>query len=190
MKSKINPEQLRINIQAGLPGEQAHCKMASDFRENYEHTGDPVPAAVLILLYPFQGSTGLVFIKRNEYDGPHSAQVSFPGGAMEPGDKTLEAAALRETREELGIMEGPGDQGKIEVLGALTPLHIPVSNFLVHPFAGWTGQRPVFHPDPSEVQYVVEATLEELLDASNILWDTWEHHGRMIRALYYHVGQE
>ena len=62
-------------------------------------------AAVMALLYPSGERVQLIFIKRNEYDGPHSGQVSFPGGAWEEHDENLEYTAIRETREELGIQE-------------------------------------------------------------------------------------
>ncbi len=104
----------------------------------------------------------MVFIKRNEYDGPHSAQVSFPGGAWENRDRTLQHTAIRETREELGI------SGELEILGSLTDLHIPVSNFLVTPFVGWMAETPLFKPDPTEVQYVIEVPLQSLLSSSNM----------------------
>ncbi len=184
MRGQINPEHWKQALKEKLPGEEAHGLMAPDFRGAFEHNSDPVPAAVLILMIPFRGETRLVFIKRNTYDGPHSAQVSFPGGAWEPGDESLEATALRETREELGIT------GKIELLGSLTPLHIPVSNFLVAPYAGWMAERPAFHPDPSEVQYIIEAPLGKLLDPSNIRSGTWQHQGRSIEAPFYLTGKE
>ena len=158
--------------------------MAPTFRGDPVSTGEAVEAAVMVLFYPSKGKTHLVFIKRNEYDGPHSAQVSFPGGAREAGDQSLEETALRETREELGI------NGKIEVLGTLSPLHIPVSNFMVYPFVGWMVEIPVFRPDPSEVQYVIEATLSDLLDPSNRDSETLYHHAQPIEAPFYLVGKE
>ena len=107
MKGRINPEQLQRIIQSGLPGEKAQWRMAPEFRGAYEHPFDPVPAAVLVLIYPVHGKIRTAFMKRNAYDGPHSAQVSFPGGAWEPGDSSLEHTALRETRE-----GGDPDPGK------------------------------------------------------------------------------
>ncbi len=167
-----------------LPGEKAQLLMAPNFRGHLSSPGKPVEAAVLVLFYPSDGKMHLVFIKRNEYDGPHSAQVSFPGGAKEADDLSLEETALRETREELGIRE------QIEVLGALTPLHIPVSNFMVYPFVGWMEQRPVFQPDSSEVQYVIEAPLRDLLDPANGDSETIYHHEQSIEAPFYRVGKE
>jgi len=167
-----------------LPGEKAQQQMSPTFRGNLTSSGSATEAAVLALLYPSNGKTRLAFIKRNEYDGPHSAQVSFPGGVREVDDLNLQETALRETREELGI------NGQIEVLGALTPLHIPVSNFMVYPFVGWIEKSPVFHPDPSEVQYVIEAALTDLLNPSNRDSETLYHHEQSIEAPFYRVGEE
>lgn len=167
-----------------LPGEKVQLLMAPTFRGHLSPGGKPTEAAVLALFYPSDGRMHLVFIKRNEYDGPHSAQVSFPGGAREAGDLSLEETALRETHEELGIRE------QIEVLGALTPLHIPVSNFMVYPFVGWMEEGPDFHPDTSEVQYVIEAALRDLLDPSSRATETIYHHEQYIEAPFYRVGEE
>ena len=167
-----------------LPGEKAQLRMAPTFRGKLTSKGLAIEAAVMVLFYPSDGKTHMVFIKRNEYDGPHSAQVSFPGGVREADDLSLEETALRETREELGT------DGQIEVLGALTPLHIPVSNFMVYPFVGWMEKSPAFRPDPSEVQYVIEAALTDLLDPSNRDSETLYHHEQSIEAPFYRVGKD
>lgn len=184
MKPMFNKSGWREILRHKLPGEQAQLMMAPTFRGSFPQQDKPALAAVLTLLYPSGGEAHLVFIKRNEYNGPHSAQVGFPGGAREPGDKTLEETALRETREEVGI------NGQIEILGSLTPLHIPVSNFMVYPFVGWMDDTPVFRPDPAEVQYVIEAPLAGLLDPSNSHSETIHHHDRPIEAPFYRVGKE
>lgn len=158
--------------------------MEPEFRGAYEHSDPPSEAAVLVMMVPAGNDLQLVFIRRNAYDGPHSAQVSFPGGAREPGDHSLAATALRETREELGIATS------LEILGRLTPLHIPVSNYRVTPFVCLLEHRPEYRPDPTEVQYVIEAPMSRLLDPETVGWDTWHHHGRTIRAPYYLVGKD
>lgn len=167
-----------------LPGEKAHELMAPTYRGDLLSGYDPKEAAVMVLFYPSGRQLRLVFIKRNEYDGPHSAQVSFPGGARERNDRSLEETALRETREELGI------SARIEILGALTPLHIPVSNYMVYPFLAWMDVRPVFRPDPTEVQYVIEATLPELMDPANRESERFYRHERTIDAPFYRVGKD
>jgi 8-oxo-dGTP pyrophosphatase MutT (NUDIX family) len=167
-----------------LPGEKAHLRMSPSFRGGSRQPDEPARAGVLVLLYPSGDDLCLIFIKRNEYDGPHSAQVSFPGGAWEASDGSLANTALRETREELGIAD------QIDILGELTPLHIPVSNFMVFPFLGWMERRPEFHPDSSEVQYVIEASLKELLDPANSQSEIIFHHNRQIEAPFYLAGKE
>ncbi|MDF1575136.1 MAG: CoA pyrophosphatase [Bacteroidales bacterium] len=184
MKESLNPEWWRKRLQGPLPGEGAQLRMAPAFRGSFPWQEKPVHAAVLALLYPSRGDTHLVFIKRNEYDGPHSAQVSFPGGAREAGDLSLEETALRETREETGVT------GSIEILGSLTPLHIPVSNYMVYPFLGWMEETPEFDPDPTEVQYLIEVSLKELLDPAHCDSETIRHHDRAINAPFYRVGKD
>jgi 8-oxo-dGTP pyrophosphatase MutT (NUDIX family) len=180
----FNKSAWKERLRHELPGEKAQLRMAPTFRGDLTSMGKAMEAAVLVLFYPAEGETHLVFIKRNEYDGPHSAQVSFPGGAREAGDLTLEETALRETREEVGI------DGPLEVLGSLTPLHIPVSNYMVYPFVGWMEELPVFRPDPTEVQYVIEAPLAALLDPANRESEILYHHQQSIEAPFYRVGKE
>jgi 8-oxo-dGTP pyrophosphatase MutT (NUDIX family) len=184
MNKMLNPLWWRERLEEPLPGEKAQQMMAPAFRGTVYTVEPAVPAAVLVLFYPSGQETCLAFIKRNAYDGPHSAQVSFPGGSRELQDRSLEETALRETREELGIRE------KIEILGALTPLHIPVSNYLVHPFVGLMGQAPVFRPDPAEVQYVIEATLTGLQDPLQRGSAREIRQGVSMEVPYYMVGKE
>ena len=174
----------RENLSKNLPGEEAHLLMAPEFRGSYKFRTDPVKAAVLALMYPSPPDISLVFIKRNEYDGPHSAQVSFPGGAWEEKDESLERTAIRETREELGITNS------ITLLGSMTSLYIPVSNFLVQPYVGWSDIKPEFNPDPSEVQFVIESSLRELLDPRKRSLETMFRHGQSITAPCFKVGKE
>lgn len=181
MKPLIEPDRWRKLLSSELPGEKAQLLMAPDFRGAFEHASDPVMAAVLILMYPSGGKVKLALIKRNEYDGPHSAQVSLPGGMWEEDDPSLEYTALRETREELGIVD------EIEIFGSLTGLHIPVSNFMVTPFVGFLGQQVHFNPDLSEVQYVIEADLATLMDPGTRRSDTEFMHGHSIQVPYYAV---
>ncbi|MGW8316895.1 MAG: NUDIX hydrolase [Bacteroidales bacterium] len=183
------PELLDVNrwrnaLTSSLPGEEAQELMAPTFRGAFQQVAEPVRAAVMVLIYPQQGKLFTIFIKRNEYDGPHSGQVSFPGGATEKGDNTMEATALRETREELGITE------EINILGTLTPLHIPVSNFLVVPVVGWCRTRPSFHPDPAEVQYLIETPIRSLLEPGNIAREKIRRHGKIIDTPFYRAGEE
>jgi 8-oxo-dGTP pyrophosphatase MutT (NUDIX family) len=114
-------------------------------------------AAVTLLLFREAGDWRVVLIRRtaNPHD-VHSGQLSFPGGRIEPTDPGAEVAALREAEEEIGI-----PTTHMRVLGPLTELYIPVSNFLVHPFvAVYEGDgRPSFQLQPGEVEYVLTPLL-------------------------------
>jgi len=184
MKGKIRPEKWRAALSGELPGEPAQQIMAPQFRGSFHHEGEPVRAGVMILLYPLHDELAMALIKRNEYDGPHSAQVGFPGGAFESGDADMVETALRETREELGMKE------EVVILGQLTRLLIQVSNFLVFPVVGWTHTRPEFQPDPTEVQYLIETPVRILLDPGNRDHETIFRHGRAIETPFYRVGED
>lgn len=118
------------------------------------------PSAVLCLLYPLKSELNILLMKRMADKGAHSGQISFPGGKSEPTDPSLLATALREAGEEVGVTPA-----EVRILGALTPLYIPVSNFIVHPFVGYAGERPAFIPNPGEVDHIIELPLKELLHA-------------------------
>jgi 8-oxo-dGTP pyrophosphatase MutT (NUDIX family) len=184
MGATILPNSWRTALALELPGIEAQQQMAPTFRGTFHHAAPPVRAAVMVLMYPSHGEICIVLIKRNEYEGPHSGQVSLPGGAEEKDDGSIEETALRETKEELGIREG------IEVLGSMTPLHIPVSNFQVFPVVGWVAARPMFQPDPGEVQYLIECPVGTLLNPDNRDSETIFRHGRSIIAPFYKVGEE
>ncbi len=185
MNGKITKERLLEILKTGLPGEAAQQKMAPDVRISSQFREDCRDAAVLLLFYPYKEETKIVFMKRNEYDGPHSGQISFPGGMREPTDADLQATALRETEEETGVQAT-----EIEILGTLTPLHVPVSNFCVHPFVGWMDGEPDFRPDETEVQYLVCPALEEVIDRKNRKKGVFHRGTEKITTPYFDIHGE
>ena len=152
-----------------LPGVSAHIKMApieriATLSPEYYSKNNPRQSAVMMLFYPKLGHATIVLIKRNTYPGIHSAQISFPGGKTEEYDKDLKDTALRETWEEIGVL-----QNDIDVVMPFTQIYIPPSNFLVAPFLGLTLNSPVFKPNPDEVQELIELPLDVFLDDSTVI---------------------
>lgn len=153
-----------------LPGEAAQRKLAPLMRvqeiENLDiEKRNPQEAGVMALFYPGNDAqTKLVLILRKTYKGVHSNQVGFPGGRVEEEDADLEATALRETEEEVGI-----PQKEIEVLKKLTRLYIPPSNFWVQPYIGIMHKTPMMIAQESEVEKILEISLSDFLDDANII---------------------
>ncbi len=175
---------LRQRLQEPLPGETAHATMASTARTKLgirpnERTRR---SAVLILFYPYQAQIYLPLILRPLYDGVHAGQMAFPGGRMERTDRDLTQTALREAQEEIGIRVQD-----VTVLGTLTELFIPPSNFYVQPVIGMMATRPDFYPDPREVDAVVEVSLDTLLDETIIGQSELEVRGLTVDAPHYDI---
>lgn len=156
-------QRLRQRLSDGvLPGSEAQLSMAPSLRG--EPQTAPVTArraSVLALIYPITGRLHLLFIQRTSPPGDrHAGQISFPGGSAEAADVDAAATALRETEEEVGI-----PRESIELLGGMTQLYIPVSNFLVDPFVGIRTERPTFILQESEVARTLELPLSDFLRA-------------------------
>ena len=146
-----------------LPGLHAQLRMASGLRAkaaasfNMDVKNAKV-GAVLIALYPDNGVIRTVLMKRPDYDGMHSGQISFPGGKVEEKDADIIQTALREAEEEVNIR-----REDVRVIGQLTQLYIPPSNFLVHPVVGVLTSAPELIPDLHEVQSIHVPELSYLL---------------------------
>lgn len=138
-------------------------------------------AGVLVLLYPRGSDWCFILTRRTEAVATHKGQISLPGGAQE-GDEPIQQTALRETCEEVGVC--PGD---INLLGALTPLYVIVSDFTVYPFVGNLSEPPRLRPDPVEVAQVLEMSLTSLLDDSVKMMERWTIRGVEVDVPFYQV---
>ncbi len=116
-------------------------------------------ACVLVPLVRIDGQWSILFSRRSPNLAAHSGQVAFPGGAVEDGE-TLDAAAIREAEEEVGIR---GDA--VELIGRLDDL-ITHSGFLVAPFVGVIRERIEYVLHEAEVDEVFEVPIEAVLDVS------------------------
>lgn len=174
-------EKIRSGLLRPLPGLDAQLRMAPSPRLGWDPLKFPEGAhdgAALLLLYPSMPALSedplsddlsrgddtlhLALTVRGTGLRNHTGQVSLPGGRVDVGE-TFESAALREAQEEIGI-----DPSTVHVLGRLTPLHIPVSGFLLHPVVGFTSMRPAFQRAEWEVARIIEAPVRVLSEPAVI----------------------
>ncbi|PVW15692.1 NUDIX hydrolase [Marixanthomonas spongiae] len=153
-----------------LPGEAIQFKMApiarlKELKEQARLKQNARKAGVMALFYPSEtNETHLILILRKTYKGVHSAQIGFPGGKLEPEDRSLKETALRETEEEVGV-----SRKVVSVLKQLTEIYIPPSNFFVQPFLGMTHTTPHFVKQDDEVEALVEVPLSLFMDDTTLV---------------------
>jgi len=160
MKNKFI-EEVREKLKGELPGQEAQYKMSHVVRRTYKPAPDDARiACVMNLFYEKNGEPHIAFIQRTSKNpnDRHGGQIGYPGGKSEEEDQSYEDTALRETEEEIGI-----NAKDIDVLGALTPLYIPVSNFQVYPFVGYLNYEPEFNRQVEEVDDILEIPLSTLV---------------------------
>lgn len=174
---------LETKLKGAKPGLNAQLKMTPRPRPGHlkydEVDVSCTRAGVLALLYPWNGELYLILTRRTERLRHHQAQISFPGGKQEPGEDLVQTA-LRETREELGIQPE-----FLQVLGALTPLYIPPSNYCIHPIVASLSQRPELILSPKEVEEAIEVPVAHLLESQNVHEELWTIRGIPVRVPFY-----
>jgi len=177
--------RLEEHLSKPLPGLEAQKRMSPEGRRNLRNGNLPEKkAGVLILLYPEESRICFPLMRRPEYGGVHSGQISLPGGKKEDNDRNLVETALRETEEELGI-----SAIDVQVLGSLSELYIQPSNVDVLPVVGYVKKVPNFVPDSFEVMELIEADLSLLLSENTIKQKMIKvNNSTNIASPYYDIG--
>ena len=181
----LNLEDIRVALQQPLPGLVAQIKFAPEYRLPGLREDPPAnarPAGVLILLYPHHGEWHFPLMKRVEDGLTHGGQISLPGGSQEAGESIRETA-LREACEEVGAA-----CTEVDVLGQLTTIYIPPSNFLVTPTVGQVDYRPDFKCDPREVAELIEVPLSTLFDPKVVRREPWTLRGTQVEVPFFQIG--
>ena len=161
--------RLRSALAQPLPGLNAQLRLAPNPRTGWDPLKFPEgarAAAALLLVYPHAQELHLALTVRGSGLRNHTGQVSLPGGRVDEGE-SFEDAALREAQEEIGV-----DPRTVELLGRLTPLHIPVSGYILHPVIGFTAIRPAFQRAEWEVARIIEAPVSLLADTRVVKRET------------------
>lgn len=160
-------KSLKAELQKPLPGDEVRYRMSPPYRPDLTAAQivalSPRFSGVLLLLYEKQGELNVVFTQRKQYAGVHSGQMSFPGGKRDEQDADLTATALRETQEEIGV-----EKNKIEIIGKLSEVYIPPSNFWVTPVVGFSNAPLHFSAQAEEVEEIVEIPLDFFRDERHI----------------------
>lgn len=160
-----------------LPGFSSHDRYMykGRIKPDYVIPDDVRRSAVLILLCPVEEEPYFPLILRPKYDGKHGGQMALPGGKEEPEDEDIIRTALREAQEEVGIKAID-----VEVIGQLTQVFIPTSNYLVHPVVGYLDYKPEFFPSKEEVDEIFFAPLKEILTGNALETRTMNLMGQNI----------
>lgn len=178
--------RLEASLGDDLPGAAAHAALAPRPRRQWPPEFDAArirDAAGLLLVFPAAlARAHIVLTVRAGTLGRHGGQVSLPGGVVDPGE-TFEQAALREAHEEIALA-----RRDVRVLGALTPLDIPVSGFRLHPIVATTPSRPTLAPADGEVAAILELALDELANPAALVEVVGERDGLALVVPGFHVA--
>ena len=134
------------------------------------------------MLYPLEGQLCFPLTQRPDSVEYHKGQISLPGGSQENGESLCQTA-LRETQEEVGV-----DMAAVEVIGQLSRLYVPPSNFCIQPFVGYVAQRPDFRIEAVEVAELIETPLQALLDPATVRVEDWKLYGGIWPIPFYQFG--
>lgn len=141
---------------------------------------DRKSAVLLPILRRDKGPT-LLFVRKSQHLAKHAGQVGFPGGAIDATDGSVEATALREAREEIGL-----EAANVELLGRLDDERTLVTHFHIAPLVGWVETPPAtWQLDAFEIESVIEVDLAEAVACEPSSWLEYRWQEVLYRAPRY-----
>jgi len=180
--------RLRKKLTGPLPGATAQLTMAPGYLQNASLASVVAKpcreASVLAMVFPVEEVPTILLTLQRADLNQHAGQVSFPGGQREPGEELVETA-LREAREEVGL-----DTDTIEILGGLTPLFVPPSNFCIHPFVGAISHAPKLTPCYEEVEQLLFISFPLLLDPNTRRREVWTINDSEVSIPFFSVQNQ
>jgi len=174
---------LKTALQGELPGFEAHRKMLPPGRrlKSFDYELSSVKqSSVLVLIFPIGNKLYTCLTKRPSTMKYHPGQISFPGGKIEKEDDSAEMAALRETREEVGV-----DASVIEVLGKLSDFYLEISKFSIQPFLAWADREPEFLLNADEVEELILFPVSDFVENEIILETELQTLTGLLRVKYF-----
>ena len=187
---EISIQQIKQRLNQELPGLSSHLKMAPanrihELKNQEKKILNAQKSAVMLLLFNEQNKLKVIFIRRSFYVGIHAGQIAFPGGRYEDFDIEIKNTALREIEEEIGL-----HSENIEVIGRISDIYVPPSNFLISVFVGYLPQKPQYKIDEREVNEIIEIELSEFFKENSIIEKEFvvPSTNSKVLAPYYKVG--
>ena len=177
--------RLKLLLAGPLPGAAAQAHLAPMPKREFPPGFNPAHlrhAAGLLLTFPIDERAHIVLTVRADGLGRHGGQVSLPGGVIEPGE-TIQDAALREAHEEVGL-----DVSRVQPVGILSALDIPVSGFRLHPVVAISADEPDLSPAAGEVARILRVSVDALMDRGALRRKSMTRDGRTLDVPYFDLG--
>jgi 8-oxo-dGTP pyrophosphatase MutT (NUDIX family) len=177
------PRYLETALRNKQPGISSHLKMLPPGRKLSmpdESKSGVKTSGVLVLLFPEGNEIFICLVRRQPFMKFHAGQIGFPGGKKEKTDIDIASTAVREASEEIGIQPS-----LIRILGALSPLFVQVSGFMIYPFVAWSNVRPEFVINHHEVEKLLLFPLLRNLNNQKIITATVETQIGMLEVPAY-----
>lgn len=182
IRNFVNKLQNRLDVLPGEPAQRLMMPKEGNVQRFDLNRKNARRGGVLILFYAKDNEVHIPLMERQDYDGTHSGQISLPGGKIEKQDRSIVQTALRETEEEIGV-----ERQKVEVLGTLSDLYIPPSNFRVTPVVGFIEEMPSFVLDSREVKSLIETPLSRIVHPEYRKWTQLNVRNYRLHTPYFDI---